>query len=274
VTRPRAGDRVGSYVLEEQVGEGAMGIVFRALRDEDGAAVAIKILRPELSGDETYRQRFRREVRVAADARHPHLVPILDSGREDGLDYIVVDFVAGGTLGELLDRDRPELALSTRIATQVAGALDALHQNGLVHRDIKPSNIMLSPNGDAALTDFGLANGRAYTVLTRPGQVLGTLDYLAPEMIQGRPATPASDIYGLSCVIYEMIVGRAPFAGKSIYEVAVAHLEEPPPHPNTLVPELPRDLGDVVLYGLAKEPPARPRTATALARLVEAAARV
>jgi serine/threonine-protein kinase len=250
-----------------------MGIVFRARRD-DGTTVAIKVLRPELSGDETYRHRFQREVRVAAEARHPHLVPILESGRANGVEFIVVDFVEGGTLADLLDGGtRLPLEQVVTVGTQLAGALDALHHRDLVHRDIKPSNIMLPRDGDAALTDFGLASGRAYTVLTRPGQVLGTLDYIAPELIAGKPATSASDIYSLSCVLYEMVVGQAPFAGKSIYEVAVAHLEDPPPHPDELVPGLPGDVGVVLLYGLAKEPAARPRTATALARLLEAAVR-
>jgi serine/threonine protein kinase len=272
--RPTAGDRVGDLVLEEQVGEGAMGIVFRARREEDGAVVAVKVLRPELSGDETYRQRFQREVRVAAEARHPNLLRILGSGRADGLEYIVVDYAPGGTLADRLARGgRPSLAFAVSLAAQVAGALDALHRETLVHRDVKPSNIMLTEAGEAALTDFGLASGRAYTVLTRPGQVLGTLDYIAPELISGRQATPASDIYAFACVLFELLVGHAPFESKSIYEVAVAHLEEAPPSPSELRPELPAEIDEVVLYGLAKKPAERPRTATALARLLEAAVR-
>lgn len=250
-----------------------MGIVFRARRD-DGTTVAVKVLRPELSGDETYRQRFQREVRIATEARHPNLVQVLESGNANGLEYIVVEYVAGGTLADLLDAGRrPALEHVVQITNQLGSALDSLHQQGLVHRDIKPSNIMLTSDGEAALTDFGLASGRAYTVLTRPGQVLGTLDYIAPELIAGRAATSASDIYSLSCVLYELVAGQAPFAGKSIYEVAVAHLEDTPPDPSKLVPGLPKDVGVVLLYGLTKEPNARPRTATALARLLEAAVR-
>jgi serine/threonine-protein kinase len=251
-----------------------MGIVFRAHRADDGEVVALKILRPELSRDETYRLRFRREVRVAANAQHPHLVRILDASREGNFEYIVVEFVPGGTLADLLETETPiPVPDAVRLTTQVASALDALHQQGLVHRDIKPSNIMLTAERDAALTDFGLASGRAYTVLTRPGQVLGTLDYMAPEVIAGKTATAASDVYALACVVYELVVGAAPFASKSIYEVAVAHLEETPVSPNVARPGLPRDLGSIVLYGLAKKPEERPRTATALARLLEVAAR-
>jgi serine/threonine protein kinase len=273
-SQPAVGDRVGPYVLDEPVGEGAMGIVFRAHRADDGQVVAIKILRPELSRDETYRLRFRREVRVAANAQHPHLVRILDASREGNVEYIVVEFVPGGTLADLLETETPIAVLdAVRFTTQVASALDALHKQGLVHRDIKPSNIMLTAERDAALTDFGLASGRAYTVLTRPGTVLGTLDYMAPEVIAGKSATHASDVYALACVVYELVVGAAPFASKSIYEVAVAHLEETPVSPNDVRPELPRDLGSIVLYGLAKNPAERPRTASTLARLLEVAAR-
>jgi len=250
-----------------------MGLVFRGHRADGGEVVAVKILRPELSRDEIYRQRFQREVRVASKVEHPNLVRIIDASRDGGLEYIVVEYFAGGTLDDLLARDEPiPVEDIVRFSRDIAGALDVLHQEGLVHRDIKPSNVMLTETRGAALTDFGLASGRAYTVLTRPGQVLGTLDYIAPEVISGDRAGPASDLYSFACVVYELLVGAAPFAGKSIYEAAVAHLEEMPPRPETIRSGLSTDLGTVVLYGLAKKPGERPRTATALARLLESAA--
>jgi serine/threonine protein kinase len=159
-----------------------------------------------------------------------------------------------------------------RIAAEIATGLDALHRSGLVHRDVKPSNLMLYENGRAAITDFGLAKGPAYTVLTKPGQVMGTLDYLAPELIRGKPATPATDIYALGCVAFECVAGQAPFADKSAFQVGLAHLEEPPPDPGANRPELPPHFSQAILAALEKDPEQRPETAGAYASLLRTAA--
>ena len=140
-----------------------------------------------------------------------------------------------------------------------------------MHRDIKPSNVLFDSDGTAMLTDFGLAKGRAYTVLTRPGQVMGTLDYLAPELIRGKPATPATDIYALGCVAFECVVGRAPFGDKSAFQVGLAHLDEPPPDPGAERPDLPAGFAAAILSALEKEPEQRPATAGAYASLLRAA---
>ena len=154
------------------------------------------------------------------------------------------------------------------LAERYAAGLDALHRAGIVHRDVKPSNVMLREDGSAALTDFGLAKGAAYTLLTRPGQVLGTLDYLAPELVRGGEATPASDVYALGCVAFECPAGHAPFADRSLFGVGTAHLEDDPPDPPAS-PELARAL----LRALEKDPAARPPTATMYAHLLRAASR-
>lgn len=266
-----AGDRLGPFRLESLLGEGGMGLVFKAVRDPGGEVVALKVLRPELSHDDTYRKRFIHEARAASEVRHKHLVPVLDAGEVDGWNYLAVAHVEGGTLADRIEK-QGTLPLEDVLQTtsDVAAGLDALHKYDLVHRDVKPSNIMLDEEGRASVTDFGLAKGYGYTVLTKPGQVMGTLDYLAPELIKGRPAAPASDIYALGCVVFECIAGRAPFADRSVFQVGLAHMEAQPPDPGKVAgrTDLPEGLSKAVLWALEKAPDERPRTATAYARMV------
>ncbi len=270
-----AGDRVGPYRLEEFLGEGGMGIVYRAIREEDGEVVALKVLRRELSHDETYRRRLIHEARAAGEVRHKHLVPVLDAGDAEERSYLAVAYVPGRTLEARIQAEgQMPLPDIVRLTAQVAAGLDALHEAGLVHRDIKPSNIMLDEDGNAALTDFGLAKGPAYTVLTKPGQVMGTLDYLAPELIKGAQATPASDVYALGCVVFECLAGHAPFAEKAVFQVAVAHLEEEAPDPCAGRDDCPEGLAWAVLRALEKDPARRPSTATAYAQMIRLASGV
>jgi serine/threonine-protein kinase len=256
------------------LGEGAMGVVFRAEHATDGSLVALKVLKPALAADAVYRQRFAREARVAAEVQHPHLVRIVERGEAGGHHYLAVAYVDGGTLAQRLESERRlPIGEVVSLGAQIASGLDALHAAGIVHRDVKPANVMLDERGSALLTDFGLAKGRAYTVLTRPGDVLGTLDYIAPELISGEgTAGAASDVYALGCLAYECLTGAAPFAGRSIFERAVAHLDEEPADPCSSRPELPPRLGWALLRALAKKPEERPRTATAYAHLLRAAA--
>jgi serine/threonine-protein kinase len=263
------GRRLGPYRLEALLGEGAVGLVFRAEREPDGVVVALKVLRPELSADDVYRRRFVHEARAASEVRHKHLVPILDAGEAAGRSYLAVAYVEGRTLEDRLEAEGAlPIDDAVRLVAEVASGLDALHHAGIVHRDVKPSNVMLDASGTAALTDFGLAKGRAYTVLTKPGQVLGTLDYLAPEIVRGQEATPASDVYALGCVTYECVSGHPPFADKNLFEIAGAHLSAEPSDPCTDRPDAPEGLGWAVLQAMAKEPAKRPPTATAYAHMV------
>jgi serine/threonine-protein kinase len=267
------GDSVGPFRLEELLGEGAMGLVYRAVREDGDETVALKVLKRALSRDSIYRQRFLREAEVARQVEHRHLVPVVEAGEDEGVHYLAMQYVEGGSLDERIEATGPlPLLESVRIAAEVAAGMDALHREGLVHRDVKPSNIMLDPDGHAALTDFGLARGPAFTVLTKPGQVMGTLDYIAPELISGSPATPASDVYSLGCVAYECLTGEAPFAGLRIFEIAVAHVEQEPRNPCEVRGDLPADVGWAVLSALAKRPEQRPTTARAYARMLEVAA--
>ena len=160
----------------------------------------------------------------------------------------------------------------TRIASELASALDALHEAGIVHRDVKASNVLLRDGVTAMLTDFGLAKGEAYTVLTKPGQVMGTLDYLAPELIHGDEATRASDVYALGCLTYECLTGTTPFGGRSVFQIGLAHLDEQPPDPSASRADCPPAFAAAVLRALEKDPAQRPGSAAAYARDLAATA--
>jgi serine/threonine-protein kinase len=251
------------YRLGEQLGEGATGVVYRAA--DGGVEVAVKLLR---ATDATAEKRFAREARLAGASSSRHLVPILEVG--DG--YLVMPLYRGGSLaGRLRAEGRLTVDETVDLAAQLAKGLDVLHAHGIVHRDVKPSNVLLDGEGTAALADFGLARGADSTQLTRDGQLVGTPHYLAPELIEGAVATPASDVYALGCVLYECLAGEPPFAGRGDAQIGFAHLVEPPPDVCELRPELSPQVADALRTALAKEPAARPTTATALARMLHAA---
>lgn len=269
---PRSGTRIGPYLLEGVLGEGSMGIVFRASHD-DGSVVALKVLRPELSSDEAYRRRFEREGRIASSLTHPHLVEVVDAGEAGGWTYLASRYVRGESLAERLERAGPlPVEAVVQIAAEVGSALDTLHASDLVHRDVKPSNVMLAETG-AELTDFGVARATADSVLTAPGRVVGTVDYLAPEVIRGETAEPPADVYALGCMLYECVAGTPPFGSRPFAEAAVAHVSEEPPDPSPTRRDLPRQFWTALRHGLAKDPADRPPTAAAYALMLRVSAR-
>jgi serine/threonine protein kinase len=273
---PRAlqpGDAFGEYVIDDQLGEGGMGIVFRAIR-EDGAVVALKVIKPGLVADERTARRFAREARAAGEVDHPHLIDVLDAGDVDGIGYMAMRYVPGKSLDDRIQASGPLPVEDTvRIVAEIASALDALHAAGLVHRDVKPSNILLDEERGALLTDFGLAKRRDYSMLTAPGQMLGTLDYIAPEMLRGEQPGPSADLYALGCVVFECLAGEPPFGGLSMFEVGMAHLGDQPADPCASRADAPPSLGEVVLRALAKEPAERPPSATVYAEMLIGASR-
>lgn len=270
-----SGRVVGPYRILEPLGEGGMGVVFRAQRLEaPDEIIALKVLRRELAGDEVYRQRFLREARAASEVAHPNIVSVLDAGEAAGRPYLAARYVAGGPLSARIEADGSlPVPYALRVVRDVAAGLDALHTHGIVHRDVKASNVMLDADGAALITDFGLAKGRADTVLTRPGQLMGTLDYVAPELIRGAEASPASDIYALACLAHECLAGQPPFASLNALQVGVAHLEEEPPDLSEAREDIGPRLAWAVAQGLQKDPEKRLGTATAYARLIVAATR-
>jgi serine/threonine protein kinase len=268
-----AGTTLGPYRIGEMLGYGASAIVYRGVRESDGEIVALKIFRADLSTDTDFQKRFEHEIRAAREVSHRHLVPVLDFGKAEGRLYLAMRY-SGTSLGERIKTDGP-LALdeAIRIVVHTAAGLDALHREGLIHRDVKPSNILIDEDGVAAIGDFGLSKGASYTELTRTGHVIGTVDYLAPELVKGEKATDASDIYALGCVTYECLTGQPPFADRSVLRIGVAHLEDEPTDPREKRPDLPAALSGVVLRALAKAPEQRPSSAVAYAHMLDVARR-
>jgi serine/threonine protein kinase len=269
---PQPGDSVGPYRVEEMLGEGGMGRVYRAL-SPSGEEVALKVVKAELAKDEVFRRRFERESGAAARVNHTNVVPVIATGEHNGIPYMAQQFITGGSLEDKIKREtRLDLREAVDLCTQVADGLDALHAEGLIHRDVKPGNILLDGSGKAYITDFGLMKDREASVLTRPGQALGSMDYMAPEQIRGEEVTAQSDVYALGCVMIECISGTPPFADRQGMRILWAHLQEDPPDPAAGRDDVPADVGWAVTRALEKEPEKRPPTATAYAHMVRIAA--
>lgn len=271
---PEIGDTVGPYRLEALLGEGGMGRVYRAI-GADGRPVALKVVKAEVAKDNVYRRRFDREARVATSVAHRHVVPVLDAGEHNGIPYIVQQFIPAGTLGEKIEREGPvDIATAVKLCLEIAAGLEALHEVGLIHRDLKPANILLDNDGCVYITDFGLAKQRDASVLTKPGQALGSMDYMAPEQIRGHEVTAATDVYALGCVMFECLSGAPPFAERQGMQILWAHLQDPPADPCADRDDMPQEFGWAVLKALEKEPEKRPPSAMAYARMLQVAARV
>ena len=263
------GREIGPYRLERLLGQGALGLVFAATRGDE--QVALKLLRAEHAADSVALARFRREAEVARGIDSRHIVPVVEVGRARGLVYLEMPYYEGGSLAKKLRTHGPLAVDETLdLAAGLGRGLDELHRRDIVHRDVKPSNVLLDSEGVAALSDFGLARSADSTRITAEGQIVGTPHYIAPELIEGREATVASDVYALGCVLYECLTGAPPFAGRGPSAIAFAHLIEEPPDPKTRRPEISAELAEAVLLALEKDPASRPTSGTALARLLHA----
>lgn len=257
---PRPGDSLGPYKITRVIGRGRMGIVFEGTADGE-EPVALKVVTTELSQDEVFLRRFRREVQAAQKIEHPNVVPVLAHGEEGGLPYLVQRLIPGGSLADRLVASGPlDLPGAVRMLSAAAGGIDALHAAGLVHRDIKAANILLE--GDTPyVSDFGLAKDSQASNLTRPGQALGSLDYMSPEQIRGEDVSPATDIYALGCVMFECLTGTPPFGGRPSMRVLFAHLQEPPPDLSTQRSDITAATARAITRALEKEPEDRPASA-------------
>jgi hypothetical protein len=237
---------------------GGMATVYKAYQPKLNRYVALKLLSPTLSGDPTFLHRFQAEARSTARLEHPNIVPIYDMGQANGGIFIVMRFIDGGTLQQLLDRERRlPINRALHITTQVASALDYAHSQGFVHRDVKPANIMIEPGDRATLTDFGVAKAIGETRLTRTGSIVGTPEYLSPEQARGDNVDGRADLYALGIVVYELLAGRTPFQAENPLSVVHQHLVTPPPPPSQFNPAIPAALATVLMKVLAKDPAQR-----------------
>jgi serine/threonine protein kinase len=257
--RPELGD----YRIEGIVGVGRTGIVYLATDSRTGRAVALKVLREDVSIDPIYRERFRREGALLAALRHPHIIPIYGMGELDG-DLFIATRLVSGTLKNLILSGPIPVDFAMKIITAVAEAVDTAHVAGIVHRDVKPANVLLDPGPQVYLGDFGLARDPDAAALTVPGQVIGTLDYMAPEHLDAEGVGTPADIYALTCMAVETLTGEVPFPRATDAAVMYAHVMEEPPSVSARRPELPVALDEVVAAGMAKDPEDRPSTARAL----------
>jgi serine/threonine protein kinase len=253
---------LGEYSIEGTVGAGRMGVVYLAV-DPDGRKVALKVLRNDVAIDPIYRERFRREGKMLAALDHPHVIPIHGMGEVDGQLYIATRLTES-TLRELINAGPIAVDDAVVVLAAVADALDAAHAAGVIHRDIKPANVLIDPGPRAFLTDFGLARDPTGFALTAPGQVLGTIDYMAPELLEGIRIGPATDIYALACLAVETLTGQVPFPRDNDAATTYAHVMGEPPSVSERRPELPVALDEVIAVGMAKSPDDRPATAGAL----------
>jgi serine/threonine-protein kinase len=255
----RIGTVIAGYRIEERIGRGGMGVVYRAEHLNLRRRAAIKIIAPDLAESEGFRERFTREARIAAALQHPNIVTVYDAGELDGLLYLAMQYIQGSDLSAVLrteHRLRPYRAVD--VCRQVASALDAAHAMGLIHRDVKPANVLIEGR-TAFLTDFGLTKrlDGEHTQLTRAGDVVGTIHYVAPEQIEGAPVSARTDVYSLGCLLYHCLTGQVPFSRDSDVAVIYAHLSEDPPQITKLRPELPEGLDGVIAKALDKSPDRR-----------------
>jgi len=269
------GSTFAGYEVDSVVGAGGIGILYRARQLRLDRPVALKLVEPDLARDPVIRERLRREARTVAALEHPNVAPLYEAGEEDGTVFIVTRWVEGRDLGTVILKESPLEPLRTaRIAAQIAAALEVAHEKGLVHRDVKPSNVILTNEDHAYLTDLGLAK-RAGTApgLTAVDQMLGTVDYVAPELIEGSEPDARSDIYSLGCVLFEMLAGEAPFADERGGMAKMwAQVNAEPPSLRERRRDVPTALEEEMQRAMAKAPEERPTAAAFRAAMFDAGA--
>src|SRR3954464_7111505 len=268
------GQAFAGHRIEAEAGRGGMGVVYVATHLALNRRVALKLIAPDLAADEGFRERFKQESMTAASIDHPNVIPIYHAGEEDGKLYITMRYVEGTDLRAMIARDgKIPPRQAAEIVSQVAAALDAAHKSGLVHRDVKPANVLIGEAGQAYLTDFGLTkHAGSKSGLTKTGMFVGTLDYIAPEQLQGGPVDARVDVYALGCVLYQTLTGVAPVPRDTEPAKTWAHMQEEPPPIVPSHPDVPGQFEEVVRRAMAKKPDDRYPSAGDLGRAALAAA--
>jgi len=265
------GTILGGYEIVQEIGQGGMATVYRAHQLSMNRDVAIKVLPPHFVRQTASLERFKQEANIVSRLEHRAIVPVHDYGEYEGIPYIVMRYMDGGSVDELLTKGPISPEITVQILEQIAPALDYAHREGVLHRDLKPSNILLDSNGDAYITDFGIARILGSNNKLTTSGVVGTPSYMSPEQAQGHDLDGRSDIYALGVVLYEMLAGVRPFEGETPYNIAVKHVTEPPPSPCGINPKLSRAIEQVLLKALAKSRDARYATAVDLAHALKTA---
>ncbi|MDU2240758.1 MAG: Stk1 family PASTA domain-containing Ser/Thr kinase, partial [Paenibacillus sp.] len=260
----------GRYQIIERIGGGGMALVYKAQDLLLNRYVAIKVLRQQFVNDEEFIRRFRREAQSAASLSHPNIVSVYDVGQEDEVHYIVMEYVEGQNLNEIIKERAPlQVDEAVRIASQIADALDHAHHNQIIHRDIKPHNILIGRNGRVKVTDFGIARAVTSATITQTGSVVGSVHYFSPEHAKGVATGEKSDLYSLGIVLYQMLTGRLPFLGESPISVALKHLQEQFDEPRVVNPMIPQSVENIILKSMRKNPGERYQSAKEMLRDLE-----
>ncbi|MCS6870108.1 MAG: serine/threonine-protein kinase [Anaerolineae bacterium] len=274
------GTQLGAFTVGELIGDGGMGSVYLATHPDYTEPMAIKVLLPQYAQDAEFRARFIREGQVLSEISHPHIIPVYHFGEDKGLLYFVMRYVKGKTLYDLLLSRRFTPIAAWQIIRPISEALDYAHERSIIHRDVKPANILIEVqhvNGkvhnQVFLADFGLSKVLSWTALTTTGVSVGTPQYMSPEQVMDYPLTPASDVYSLAVVVYEMLLGRLPFYAKRPEELAFRHIDTSPPAPSALNRDFPKPIEAVLMRALLKEPERRYQRAGDFAKAYAEAAR-
>jgi serine/threonine-protein kinase len=255
------------YRLIEVIGEGGMALVYKAECSLLCRTVAIKVLRPQYANDAEFVERFRREARSAASLSHPNVVNIYDVGQEDGIDYIVMEYIPGENLKNIIKKEAPfSIRKALDYTRQIAEALNHAHQRNIVHRDIKPHNILVTPDGQLKVTDFGIARAISASSFTQTGIVVGSVQYASPEQVKGGLVGPQSDLYSLGCVFYELLAGMVPFSGDTSISIAMRHLHEKTTPIKELRADVPATIEHILEKAMAKDLAERYPSASAMLR--------